>query len=58
MLGRVQELLAKDKELKDARKQIDDVMVEGKSGLERARPKGTGRGRKRAVAGDGGEDDE
>lgn len=48
MLGRVQELLSIDKELKDARKQIMDDMAEGKAGLERNRPLGKEGGGKRA----------
>ena len=43
MLGRVQELLGMDKELKEARKQFD--MAEGKAGLEKGRV-GVGRGKR------------
>lgn len=52
MLGRVQELLTMDKDLKEMRKQHFDGLEEGKAGLERA-AKGvegggkTGRGRGR-----------
>jgi transcription initiation factor TFIID subunit 13 len=49
MLGRVQELLGMDKELKDARRQLKEDMAEGKALLEKTkegdRPKGK-RGRK------------
>ncbi|MCJ1412345.1 Transcription initiation factor TFIID subunit 13 [Ptychographa xylographoides] len=63
MLGRVQELLGMDKELKEARKQFD--MAEGKAGLEKGGRKGVGRGRRRkgkdgeegAEEGDGSEAD-
>ena len=59
LLGRVQELLSMDKELKEARKQIDDVMTEGKAGLERARPtKEARRGKRKGAHGEGGEEDE
>ena len=46
MLGRVQELLSIDKELKEARKQLKDDMNEGKAHLERARPEGKGTGKR------------
>lgn len=57
MLGRVQELLGMDKELKEARKQFD--VAEGEKGLEKA-GKGRGRGRKKKgaeVDGDGEEEE-
>ncbi|MCJ1243456.1 Transcription initiation factor TFIID subunit 13 [Trapelia coarctata] len=62
MLGRVQELLGMDRELKEARKQFD--IPEGKAGLEkgkvgeRGRGRGRGRprgsGREKAKGGEGG----
>lgn len=55
MLGRVQELLGMDKELREARKQFD--IPEGKAGLEKGkggkegRGRGRGRGRPRGSGG-------
>lgn len=65
MLGRVQELLGMDRELKEARKQFD--IPEGKAGLEkgkvgggkgkgRGRPKGSGKERVGVGVGEGEED--
>jgi transcription initiation factor TFIID subunit 13 len=48
MLGRVQELLTMDKELKEARKQIADDMNEGRAHVERNRPPGKEGAGKRA----------
>lgn len=45
MLGRVQELLGMDKELREARKQFD--IPEGKAGLEKGKGGKEGRGRGR-----------
>ena len=53
MLGRVQELLGMDKELKEARKQFD--VAEGEKGLEKGRS-GRGRG-KRKRGEEGGEEE-
>lgn len=38
MLGRVQELLGMDKELKEARRQIQDDLAEGRANVERSKP--------------------
>lgn len=40
MLGRVQELLGLDKELKEARRQIMDDLAEGKANVEKAKEEG------------------
>lgn len=47
-LGRVQELMDMEKELKEARKQFD--VPEGKAGLEKGKPKeGSGKGKGKAT---------